>query len=136
MMEDAKRQVELEPETGIIKVIPGPDCPSPKTAWVSTAAFAGSTVFYMISTNNTNDKWAEYAQNWESGSPYDTYKNASRIRKIAAGLSIGTGIFTAYQWWRYFKAKKNCGKNSGEIGSENGLKINVFASHIRLSYHF
>ena len=134
MMDEAKTQVEEEPEPEYVKeiVVAGSESPSPKKPWISTAAFAGSSLFYVFSSIKASDKWSAYIDDISSSSLYDSYSSASSMRKIAGGLSIVTGIFSAYQWWQYFKAKKN----PEETGNTGGLNIDVSSEHVCLTYNF
>lgn len=136
MMEDAKKEVEREPKTDVIKPVEGPECPSSTTAWIFTAAFAGSTTFFMISNGSAVDKWDEYTNSWNDDSIYDSYSKAVNLRKVAGILTIGTGIFATYQWLKYFKAKRNCDKSNQGIISNAGLNINVSPGSVFLTFNF
>lgn len=138
MMDEAKSQVEQEPEAGYVKesIAVGPERPSAKMAWISTAAFVGSSAFFIFSSKKASDRWSDYIDDISSSSLYDSYSSASSMRKIAGGLSIVTGVFSAYQWWRYMKAKKNYDTQPEKIISDNGLNIIFTNNQIRLAYNF
>ena len=115
LMEQAKQQVEAERTGAPISdeaAGAGGECPSSKTALLSTGLFLGATGFFLLSSSKAGDKWDDYeADPLHPDGLYDDYKSANNMKKLSGGLTIVTGAITGYLWFKYFKNKKNCRQN-------------------------
>jgi hypothetical protein len=133
LMEQAKQQVEAERAGAPISdevAGAGGECPSSKTALLSTGLFLGATGFFLLSSSNTSDKWDEYeADPLRPDGLYDDYKSANNMKKLSGGLTIVTGAITGYLWYKYFKNKKNCQQDWG-------LQLNPAEQGLTLTYSF
>lgn len=121
LMEEAKQKAKEPSPTAQpsqqAAVITGTDCPSSMPAIISSAAFVGSGLLFMVSSSSASDKWDEYeADPLHPGSLYDDYTSAVNMKTISGGLTIAAGAATAYFWWKYMKDKKNCKADQPKYG--------------------
>ena len=133
LMEQAKQQVEAEragaPISDEVAGAAG-ECPSSKTALLSTGLFLGATGFFLLSSGKAGDKWDDYeADPLHPGGLYDDYKSANNMKKLSGGLTVVTGVITGYLWFKYFKNKKNCQQDFG-------LRFNPTEQGLTLTYSF
>lgn len=116
------------------QVIPPPDPPSRKWAYISSGVTVVGAASYGYFTSKARDESNKCEEAGTTDCP--DYDSASTMEKVSIGITVAAAAATSYLWYKYWKDNNEYKDETAELFGKANINVMPYPVGVVVSYNF